>query len=67
MLLTPEVNARALHFISKKVRTIHLVVGIARQYRYSDGLLCLSKYSIAMYIWKVISGITIRRELFFED
>ena len=53
--------------ISKKVSTIHSVVGIARQYRYSNGLLCLTKYSIAMYIWRVILGIKMQPELFFED
>ena len=53
--------------ISKKVSKIHSVVGIICQYKYSNGLSYLSKYSITMYVSRIISGSTMWLKLFFED
>ena len=61
--------------ISKKVRTIHQVVGFVCRpknsiglvylHNYSIGLVYLQKYFIVMYMSRIISGSTPQSELFF--
>ena len=53
--------------LSTRPSKIHLVVGIICQYKYSNGLSYLSKYSITMYVSRIILGSTMWSKLFFED
>jgi len=52
--------------ISKKVSTIHPIVGIARRHKHSIALPCHSNYSIVMYVAAIIRGLATQRNYFLR-